>query len=208
MTPRIGVLGISANPPHLGHEMLVTSIMKSERFDKLYLILTGNRKDKQYVHPDHRVAMAELAFGRFRLHPFYRTDFIIRYSDVYSKNTPTITFLRNMQEEFPEAQLTFIVGSDLLYPQKDKKGQCEIETDWIEGKQLLKDFKFLVVPRKDYSVSLIPDRFDFINEIIPNISSTLIRDCIKHDVRFIEHVSGDVGTYIYRHHLYEINKVE
>ena len=209
---KIGVLGISANPPHRGHEMLITAIMKSERFDTLFLILTGNRKDKQYVHPDHRVAMAESAFGRFRMHPLFKTEFIIRYSDVYSENTPTITLLRNMQEEFPGAQLTFIVGSDLLYPQKDKKGKCEIVTDWIEGKQLLEEFNLLIIPRKDYPIYEIPERYidkqDILNEIIPNIASSTVRYCIENGVRFIEFVSGDVATYIYKHKLYEINRVE
>lgn len=214
MALRIGVLGISANPPHRGHEMLITAIMKSGRFDKLYLVLTGrrNEKNKQYVHPDHRIAMSELAFGRFRMHPLFKTEFIIRYSDVYVKNTPTITFLRGMQEEFPGAQLTFNVGSDLLYPQKDKKGRCEIITDWLEGKQLLKEFNLLVIPRKDYPISEIPERYidghDTLNEIIPNISSSTVRYCIEHEVSFIEFVSGDVATYIYKHKLYEVNKVE
>jgi len=203
---KIGIIGMSCNPPHRGHEMLIAAVLKRGFFDKIFLVLTGNRKepDKQYVHPDHRVAMSELAFGRFRIFS-NETDFFIRYSDIYTDNTPTITLLRNFQKEFPSALLTFVVGSDLVCPIKGEKGKCVIEKEWVEGEQLLKEFRFLIVPRRDYPVDLIPERknYDYLNEIIPNISSSMIRYCIKHDVRYIEHVSLDVCSYISKHKLYE-----
>ena len=205
MENRIGILGMSGNPPHRGHEMLITSLLRSGRFDKLIVVLTGRRKeaDKLYVHPDHRVAMAELAFGRFRLHREFKTEFVIRYSDVYFENTPTYTLLNNFQEEFPGDIITFIVGSDLLYPQENLKGKGEIEAVWFKGKQLLKEFNILVVPRKDYSISEVLFQFNHLNEIIPNISSTTIRKCIEEEVRYLEHVSGDVAMYMYKHYLYQ-----
>lgn len=201
---KIGIIGISCNPPHRGHEMLIAILLKKEIFNKLILVLTGTRTEsnKQYVHPDHRVAMSELAFGRFRNFPS-KTEFIIRYSNVYTDNIPTIILMRNFQEEYPDAELTFIVGSDLMYPIKGEKGKCEIERYWKEGKQLLKEFKFMVIPRKEYPISMIPGDYDYLEEIIPNISSSLIRYCVKHDVRFVEHVALDVHHYIYRHKLYE-----
>lgn len=203
---KIGILGISANPPHLGHERLIVSLMRSKKFDKLILYLTGNRKDKQYVHPDHRVAMTELAFGKFRLRPNFKTEFVIRYSDAYSENTPTIILLRKLQEEFPDDQLVFIIGSDLMYPQKDKNNKGEIETDWIEGEKLIKEYDFLIFPREDYPVFGIPEHFEYIPEIIPNISSTKIRNYIKHKSQeaYIEdNISEDVAAYIYKYKLYQ-----
>lgn len=196
---KIGILGISADPPHRGHEILVASMMKSKKFDKLILYLTGKRKDKQYVHSDHRVAMTELAFGRFR----FKTEFIIRYSDAYSENTPTIILLKKLQEEFPEDEIVFIIGSDLVLKRKKWGNKCEIQAFWVDGERLMKEFSFFVIPRASYPVTDLPEHFECFEKIIPNISSTEIRQCIKNNEEFMEYVSIDVASYIYKYKLYQ-----
>ncbi len=200
---RIGIAGSSANPPHRGHEMLITHILRSNRYDRLYWVLTGNRKDKKYsVHPDHRVNMTELALGRFRMHPNFVTDFIIRYNDVYTENTNTYVMLKNYEEEFPDADIEFIIGSDLLHPQEN--GLCEIENYWYKGDQVMNQFNFYVIRREGYDgvPHNTPDWFKLSDMRIPNISSSAIRESIFKKNDITPDVSGDVAAYMFQNKLY------
>jgi len=196
----IGILGISANPPHIGHEALISNLMDDEVFEKIILILSGERNDKKYVCPDHRVNMSELAFGKFRDFN-YKTEFIIRYNNVYSTNTFSILMLRQLKEEFHQTKLKFIIGSDLIF---QKNGKCEIESKWYEGVRLMKEFDFLVIRRDQYHINReLSSNFEVYKKIIFNISSTKIRENIKHNIEFEELVSKNVANYINKHNLYK-----
>jgi len=196
--------GSAADPPHLGHVVLLTHLLESRLFDRVIWILSGNRNDKQYsVTPDDRVAMTELCVGGLRtkrnLKPTH-TELIIRYTDVYYENTPTMQCIRNLRAEFPGAEITWYTGSDSVTPRFN--GKCEIEAKWGEGKELMKE-KFLILPREDYKLSNeLPPNFEIFNTTLPNISSTEIRERIQ-DGRTISHlVIPDVEEYIKTHQLY------
>lgn len=194
MKKRIEIGGSAANPPHLGNVRFIDSLLKSKLFDKIIWVVTGNRKDKsEQVSPDHRVAMTEMTLGRFRANT--ETDFVIRYSDVYSENTPTLILLQKLQEEFSECELTYFFGSDLIN---------EIRTSWYDGERLWEEQNFLVIPREDYPVPELSKNFKVYHKEFPNISSTKIREVIRKGGHFIPFVTFEVADYIYRHRLYRL----
>lgn len=207
---KIAAGGSAADPPHLGHVVLLTYLLESRLFDRVIWILSGNRNDKQYsVTPDDRVAMTELCVGSLRtkrnLKPTH-TELIIRYTDVYCENTPTMECIRKLRAEFPGAEITWYTGSDSVEPCFD--GKCEIEFHWDEGKKLMKE-NFLIIPRESYKLpDELPSNFQVFDKVLPNISSTEIREHIQGG-RTIGHlVMPDVEGYIKKHGLYLCAKNE
>ena len=199
----IGILGISANPPHIGHDLIISNIMTSGIFDEFILILSGNRNDKKYVSPYDRINMSELAFRKFREKKFdyIKTKFFIRYDNVYSDNTPSIILLRQLKEEFQQTDIKFIIGSDLIF---EKNGKCEIESSWFDGEQLMEEFNFLVIQRNDYPINRkLSSNFEIYDKIFANISSTKIRENIKENIEIEDLVIPSVAEYINKYNLYK-----
>lgn len=52
MLPTIALFGGAFDPPHLGHTAIIINLLKRSEFDKIVIIPTGPRKDKNYHIPD------------------------------------------------------------------------------------------------------------------------------------------------------------
>ena len=58
---RIIIGGSAANPPHLGHQIVLWRLIRCGRFSKVVWMPSGIRKDKHgFVAPEHRVNMTIL----------------------------------------------------------------------------------------------------------------------------------------------------
>jgi len=106
---RIGILGGTFNPPHLGHLALARHARESLGLDRVYLVPSREPPHKREAAdpgPQHRLAMcralteAEPAVSACGL----ETE---RAGPSY-----TVDSLRELQASYPEARLTFIAGSD------------------------------------------------------------------------------------------------
>ena len=105
---RIGVFGGAFDPPHSAHIALAQVAIKTLELDVLHIIPTGRawHKARTLSSPEHRLAMAQLAFGDL---PGVVVD------DCEIKRTgPTFTVdtLLALQAENPAAQLYLIMGAD------------------------------------------------------------------------------------------------
>lgn len=200
---RIAVGGSAANPPHIGHLALLDVLLKCKLFDVVIWILSGDREDKQYfVTPDDRVAMTELTLPkkwRFRL----KTKLIVKYDDVYFKNTPTIIRLNNLKKQYPDAKITWYTGSDSVVPLPDYGNKCEIEAKWHQGKKLMKEWPFLIIRRRGYLCPRnLPPNFKVLGAEILNIASSDIVERIRRGKKFEHLVTPDVAEYIKAYGLY------
>lgn len=194
---RIALFGGTFNPPHQGH-VHVTDLL-TKRFDEVWLVVANdpNKKEKPYVKPVHRLAMAKLAVSRI---PGAKvSDVEIRRGGA-SFTTETLTELLRV---YPEHQFTWVIGSDLLldFPR------------WKNSKQLAQSAHFAVVSRPGYLISkgaLTPFRYIQViqDEGGVDASSTQIRQWIhqsnasKAETLLLD----EVWKYILENKLYAIDQ--
>lgn len=108
----IAVLGGSFDPVHNGHVALGSYFAKLLTPDELRVIPAGNPWQKQGLAaaPQHRVAMAKLAFSGLAVPVTIDEQEIHRSSPTYSIDT-----LRALRAKFgPEVSIAFLLGADQL----------------------------------------------------------------------------------------------
>ncbi len=109
---RIGIMGGTFNPIHLGHLMLAEWAMDSVELDQVWIIPTGAsymKNPHEIVPAEHRLRMAQLAVGG---NPLFRClDIEIqRGAPTYSYETMEL-----LQKRYPDDSFFFILGADCLF---------------------------------------------------------------------------------------------
>lgn len=203
---RIGIGGSASNPPHLGHRVLIEGLLKSNLFDEIYWIPSGVRPDKEgFMSPDHRVAMTLLTFPtEWLLNK--KTKFKMKFNDVYGGNTPTIEVIESFIKEYPNAEITWFTGVDLVVPQEKFGGKCEIQATWKRGEDLYSKYNFLVLPRLGFTnprLLNLPENFEIFDGPSLNLSSSEIRRRIANDESIEGMVTREVEEYIRSNNLYQ-----
>jgi nicotinate-nucleotide adenylyltransferase len=207
---RVGILGGTFNPPHLGHLRLAEEVAWSHGLSLVVFIpsnIPPHKDHRDIALPSHRMEMTRLACGDNSL--FKASDIEIRLKGPsYTVNTLS-TFA---QEEGRE--LYFILGTDSL---KEVGG-------WKDCERLFRLSNFIVVTRPSVEFasawSEVPDpvRRQFrdtggaylsdLRTLIPStvrgldISSTMIRAMIKEGMSIRYLVPEVVREYITEHKLY------
>lgn len=108
---RVGILGGTFDPPHLGHLILAETARESLHLDRVLFMPTGEPPHKQSQTISavyHRLAMARLAIAG---NPFFQLD----PTDA-DRPAPHYTYslLPLLQEALPAAQLWLLLGGDSL----------------------------------------------------------------------------------------------
>ena len=201
---QIGAAGSSANPPHKGHLKLAEALLASNFFDFVIWIPCGARPDKpNLISPRDRRAMTEMTFAELQRDG----RFIIRYDDIDGDNTPSIDWFYKLRKEYPDADITWCTGIDVVMPRKEYGDKCEIAAEWDEGEKLMREYPWLIVTREGYPspASLaLPPNFRVLDARLPAVSSTMIRNFIAiGDLRYKNLVTTEVAAYIETNKLYE-----
>jgi nicotinate-nucleotide adenylyltransferase len=206
MKERITIGGSAADPPHLGHRILIKCLLQCGKFDKIIWIPSGNRRDKKnLIASDHRVTMTMLTFPK---EWFYGEGpvFLINFQNVYGVNRPTLYWLQEVRRENLNAEISWYTGVDSIMPQDGFGGKCEIERKWFNGLRLMKEQRFYILPRGEKyphpSQIALPPQFEILDEELPDISSTDIRRKIVRGEKFEHLVTPEVAAYIKRFRLY------
>ncbi len=185
---RIGCLGLSADPPHLGHLEIARLLLKKKIVEEVWLIPCYRHPfGKPLASSKHRWQMTKLLEE-----PGVKTKEveICRKGKSY-----TIDTVRILKEKYPDYQFFLVIGSDILKT-------CSF-LNWKHWSELSFLVEFLVVERPGYKVKKLYPGFILVEGKISNISSTKIRERIRHGLPIEGLIPPKVKDYIQRHNLYK-----
>lgn len=187
---RIGVLGGTFDPVHLGHLAVASEVRDAARLERVIFVPAGDPWQKQcFASAEDRVAMVRLAVGDTPHLEISLVD-VERHGPTY-----TIDTLADVQKAHPSAELWFILGSDAA------RG---VPT-WHRSQELLDSAHFLVVSRPGDAPPQVPEGMRSLELVdIPsvNVSSTQCRQIIREGKPLDGLVPDAVGKYIEEHGLY------
>jgi nicotinate-nucleotide adenylyltransferase len=198
-TFRVGLLGGSFDPVHVGHLHIARQARRRLDLDPVVFVPAGrppHKLDQALTGPDHRFEMVRLALDGEPHFTLSRID-LDRPGPCYSVDT-----VRLMQERWgPEARIHFLIGADSLV---DLPG-------WYRPRQLLELCQVVAVGRPGYRVDLaaLERRFAgappvILLESMPlvDVSSTDIRRRVAEGRSIEGLVPPAVAAYIKTHGLY------
>jgi nicotinate-nucleotide adenylyltransferase len=195
---RIGVLGGTFDPVHLGHLVIACEMQFELDLDLVLWVPAGDppHKPDQVITPaSHRVRMLELALADREGFVIDRTD-LERAGPSYTADT-----VARIQANHPEDRMFFLMGADSLR---------DLHT-WREPERILAVAELGVARRPDVEIDLedaierlpaILDRVTIVNVPLIGISSRDLRRRVAHGEPIAYQVPPDVERYIREHHLY------
>lgn len=193
---KIAIGGSAANPPHVGHQKIVDSIIATKEFDQVRWIVSGDRPDKPgMVSSRIRWKMGKLLFKQSK-------EPLILYEP--DRAIPTVEVLKNLQQCYDNAQIVWYCGADHFVPRKQFGGNCDILGFWDDGEILFEKQDFLIIPRKglDMNSLQLPKHYQLLDVSIPEISSTTIRSYVAEGKSIEQFVGVKVADYIQQKNLY------
>ena len=187
---RIGILGGTFNPIHIGHLILAEEALFKLKLDKVIFVPTFIPPHKNVegpVNPKDRMKMVELAIEG---NPCFAISTFELDSKSKSYSINTLKEFRRIYGD--DAQLFFITGSDLL---KDL-------FSWKDVNEIFKMSKFIVANRPGYPVTDVPEEVERVVITPIEVSSEDIRRRLKtkKSIRYL--VPEKVREYIEKQGLY------
>ena len=194
---RLGIFGGTFNTPHMGHLGLVTAIADKMKLDRVLIIpasVPPHKHISNLAGSMDRLEMCRLAFGgdgRF----FVSDTELKRSGKSYTYDT-----LCELREEYPDAELFLIVGSDML----------ATFDEWYRYHDILMMSTLCAASRKHGYVPQLEGRFTdeerakikFIEIPVLEVSSTLIRRKLSERENTHGLLSDSVREYIDKKGLY------
>lgn len=193
------VFGGSFNPPINSHFGIAQQVLNEyEQVEKIIFIPVNKKYEKDgLVENEHRYNMLKLVTDK-------NENFIVSNIDMNgSRSLYTIETLEEIQKQYQDKNVWFLIGSDNLK---------ELHT-WKRAEDLVSKYKVLVMERNQDKIQDIIEENELLNcykeniiklneEIRSNYSSTYIRSQIKKQksVRYL--MPNEVYEYIKRNNLY------
>lgn len=198
---KIGVLGGTFDPVHLGHIMMADEAMKSLELSEVILIPAGqpmSRMKEKLTPAEHRLQMLRLAVDE---KPHLRVSAMEIERPGPSYTVDTITELR--EKYGSKDELLFIMGWDSLAQLPN----------WREPGRIISKCSLVAVPRPGFTrpdlkaleknIPGISKRVVFLEKPRADISATDIRKKVARGESIDHLVPAPVAKYIKRHKLYE-----
>lgn len=179
---RIGIMGGTLDPVHMGHIRMALTALREAELDRVLMLPSGNPPHKPGVTPaEDRWRMLTTACTALdeeegaRLEPS-RAE-IDRTGTIYTVDTLSI-----LKEKYPKADLFYIIGTDTLMELKN----------WREYGRVLKSCTFCICPRESkytpeqletekQRLTLLGGRFMLLEMDMADVSSTELRQAIRED---------------------------
>lgn len=186
---KIGILGGTFNPIHLGHLILAEEVADQLKLDKVIFVpayLPPHKDDTEIISAQHRFKMIKLAI---------RDNRRLAVSDTEIKRkglSYTIDTILEFKKIYPHYELYFIIGSDLL----------NYLDSWKDLDEILKLVNFVVATRPGYPLEKLPLSVYKLQIRAIDISGYQIRQAIKNNLSFRYLVPQEVYCYIIKHQLY------
>jgi nicotinate-nucleotide adenylyltransferase len=195
---RIGILGGTFSPPHVGHLACAEAALSQLGLDRLLLMpvaLPPHKDAGEDPGPEHRLAMCRLAAAG---------DERIEVSELeVDRGGPsyTVDTLRALHEASPQDELTFVAGGDM----------AASLPGWRQPEEVLRLARFAVAEREwagrgevEWALDGLHgrDRVVFFDMPRIDVSSSAIREGIAAGRPVRDLVPDAVARYIEQHGLY------
>jgi nicotinate-nucleotide adenylyltransferase len=187
---KIGILGGTFNPIHTGHLILAEEAREKLGLDKVVFVpafLPPHKDNGDITSAVDRLKMVKLAIKDNRYFSVSSTE-IKRAGRSY-----TIDTIREFKERYPNDELYFVIGSDLL----------KYLEEWKDLNQILEMVRFIVATRPGYPLEKIPSYIKTMAIRAVDISAFEIREAIKENKSFRYLVPEGVCKYITKKGLYK-----
>jgi nicotinate-nucleotide adenylyltransferase len=186
---RIGVLGGTFDPIHLGHLVVASEVCSALSLDRVILVPAHQQPFKDstgYATPEQRIAMCRLAV---------EGDDRLEVSDVDMVRggvTYTVDTLADIASAHPGAELYFIAGADAV----------SRLSEWREPARLMQLATFVGVERQGHPAPALSAPHLVVETPEVGVSSTEVRSRCRagSPVRYL--VPDAVAAYIVKHALY------
>ncbi len=195
---RVGILGGTFDPPHIGHLVLAEYAVTALTLDEVLFVPAADppHKWRVRVNIEHRLPMLQRAIADNPRFSISRVD-IDRTGPHY-----TVDMVRILQGQQPDTEFFFLMGGDSLYNLPK----------WYQPRDLIALCKLAVMARpgaeipSELSTNLLPglaDRVEIIESPMLGFSSTEVADRLEagKSVRYL--VPDAVLTYIQLNGLYQ-----
>lgn len=188
---KIGILGGTFDPPHIGHLLIGQEVLEHFLLDEIWFMpvnIPPHKKQKSATTSKERKDMVELAI-------LDNNHFLLSTLEL-DRDGPsyTIDTLRQLKQDYPTNHFYFIIGGDML----------EQLPNWYQINELLQLVTFIGLRRPGFQFSN-PVHEQIILMDVPqvDISSSLIRKRIAagKSVRYL--IPESVRIYIMERGLYE-----
>ena len=199
---KIGIMGGTFDPIHIGHLILGETAYEQFSLDKVLFMPSGNPPHKTHregcATDEQRTEMVALAIES---NPHFVLSLEEMNPDGYSYTYRT---LEHLNEENPDTQFYFIIGADSL---------CSFDK-WREPERICKAANIVVATRNHMDDSDLDDKIAYLTKefngtflkldsLNIDVSSGMLRDWI-HDQRTVKYyISDEVNDYIEANDIYQ-----
>jgi nicotinate-nucleotide adenylyltransferase len=196
---RIGLLGGTFDPVHVGHLILATESANQLTLDKVLWLVTADppHKGEDITAVNDRLAMVQIAIDADPLFELSRVE-VDRPGPHRSVDT-----MHLLQQQYPQDTLVYLMGGDSL----------EDLPAWHQPEEFLAACDEIGVLRRpghvidmitlEQSLPGLAGKVHFIDSALIDISSTQLRQAIAAGKPFRYSLPPDVYRYIQEHGLYQ-----
>ncbi|MGF2617165.1 nicotinate-nucleotide adenylyltransferase [Rossellomorea vietnamensis] len=188
MVKRVGLLGGTFNPPHLGHLIIANEVLHQFGLDEVRFMPAGIPPHKQIKGDTSSEQRKEMVIRAIDNH----TGFVMETIEL-EKEGPSYTYetIKLLVEREPQSEFHFIIGGDMI----------DYLPKWHMIEELSRLIQFVGVKRPGYETE---SPFNVIMADVPQIeiSSTMIRDRIAAGKTVNYLIPEEVLDYIREEKLY------
>lgn len=186
---KIGILGGTFNPIHIGHLILAEEVREKLSLDKVIFVpayFPPHKNNSDIISAHQRYEMIKLAIKG-------NSYFCVSDQEIKRKGySYTIDTVKDFKESYPTDELYFITGSDLL----------RYLDEWKDLAEVIKIVSFVVGTRPGYPLEKIPSYISTVAIRAVDISAYEVRQCIKEERSFRYLVPEGVFHFINKRKLY------
>lgn len=200
MMKKVGIMGGTFNPIHIGHLILAETARVQFELDEILFIPSGKSYMKQQINIPSGEVRADMTSLAIEDNPYFALSLIEIERE---GNTYTYETLEALKLQNPDTEYYFIMGADSLNALEN----------WKYPERIFKTCTLLVAVRNESKTDDIKSKAELLTakyhgriELLKcgnmEISSTAIRECVRlgQSIRYI--VPDKVIQYIYDNKLY------
>jgi nicotinate-nucleotide adenylyltransferase len=195
---RLGIFGGTFDPIHHGHLIVADELRYRLELDRVLFLPAGrppHKTDQDITANEHRVNMLQTAIAG---DPYFDISFVDIERDGLSY---TADSMREHQERYPEAEITFLMGQDSFrdLPYWYRPGELArlVKLGIALRPGIVVDTENIV-----HRVPELEGRFEIVTVPLIQIASSEIRRRVRENEPIRYQVPPSIDSYIHQHGLY------